>query len=139
MCRADNLTTIMCQLLEIWEPQPPGILQACDRPEQGWCHLLHKKWHSTFSLSLSLSLISCNHLIMYSNAASQVTCSYCCQPISITTLADRLLKLKSTNWFKPTWYRNITQNFRMAGQVSTDMGNEFKTLQSHFEPTSDFC
>jgi hypothetical protein len=95
--------------LEIWEPQSPGILQACDRPEQGWLHLLHKKWYSSLSLSYFLQ-----------SPYNKLNCSFTSDLffllLSTHFTADRLLTLKSTNWFKPMWYRNITQNFRMAGR-----------------------
>ena len=34
MHRADNLTTVMCPLSEIWESQPPGTFRAC--PGLSW-------------------------------------------------------------------------------------------------------
>jgi hypothetical protein len=33
--RADNLTTFGAESREIWEPERPGTLWACNRPVQG--------------------------------------------------------------------------------------------------------
>jgi hypothetical protein len=37
--RADNITTLMCNCLEIWQPQTPGTLRACKRPVEGLLYL----------------------------------------------------------------------------------------------------
>jgi len=34
--RLITLTPSCAEYLEIWEPQPPGTLWACNRPVQGW-------------------------------------------------------------------------------------------------------
>ena len=35
MPRADNLTSFGDECLEIWEPERPGTLWACNKPSQG--------------------------------------------------------------------------------------------------------
>jgi hypothetical protein len=96
--------------LEIWEPRSPGILQACDRPEQGWLHLLHKKWHSSLShfLQSPYNELNCSFTsdLFFLLLSTHLNNNSCWQ--TVNTKIHKLVK--------PMRYRNITQNFRMAGQ-----------------------
>ena len=64
MRRVDNLTTFMADCLEIWEPQPPGTLRACNRRLEGLLYLYlyvyyfiaHEKEPGTQVLRLWLSM-----------------------------------------------------------------------------------
>jgi len=40
--RADNLITVMCRNLEIWEPQSPGTVTAPSRPVIGLLYLIFR-------------------------------------------------------------------------------------------------
>jgi hypothetical protein len=70
MRRADNITTFMCRLLEIWEPQPPETVRACPGLYRD-CFTFAVRGFGTWSLTLREKLLSEADIVIRGN-------SFCC-------------------------------------------------------------